>query len=70
MSQFPSYYIKPIYQKEAQYDLIKNNEAQNYAHLPVRPALVDQTCSLSHDPKIRYFFYALSGLTDFYVYLL
>ncbi|KAI4456273.1 ribosomal protein s7 [Holotrichia oblita] len=62
MSQFPSYYIKPIYQKEAQDELVKNNEAQNYAHLPVRPALVDQTCSLTHDPKISLFInYVMRG---------
>ncbi|XP_072394589.1 small ribosomal subunit protein uS7m isoform X1 [Diabrotica undecimpunctata] len=53
MSQYPSYYIKPVYIKESQNDLIKSGEVQKIAHLPTRAALNDQTCSLSYDPLVN-----------------
>lgn len=53
MSQYPQYYIKPVYRKEDQEKIFKNNEAQQYTHIPTRAALPDQTCSLTHDPDVR-----------------
>ncbi|XP_057664710.1 28S ribosomal protein S7, mitochondrial [Diorhabda carinulata] len=53
MSQYPSYYIKPVYIKEAQEELIKSGEFQKLSHLPTRAALSDQTCSLAHDPLVN-----------------
>ncbi|GJQ80115.1 mRpS7 [Trypoxylus dichotomus] len=55
MSQYPKYFIKPIYRKEALDELYKKNEAQNYEHIPTRAALVDQTCSMTHDPEVSLF---------------
>ncbi|KRT83774.1 ribosomal protein, partial [Oryctes borbonicus] len=55
MSQYANYFIKPIYRKEALDELHKKNEAQNYQHIPTRAALVDQTCSMTHDPKVSLF---------------
>ncbi|KAB0796502.1 hypothetical protein PPYR_10563 [Photinus pyralis] len=52
MSQYPSYYIKPIYSNDKQTDLIKSGEAQKLAHVPTRAALNDQTSSIYHDDLI------------------
>ncbi|KAF5280508.1 hypothetical protein FQA39_LY18030 [Lamprigera yunnana] len=55
MSQYPSYYIKPIYKKDAQEKLISSGEAQKLVHVPTRAALNDQTCSVYHDELINQF---------------
>lgn len=53
MSQYPTYYIKPIYIKEEQNELLKSGEAKKLAHIPTRAALNDETSSLSHDPLLK-----------------
>lgn len=53
MSQYPKYYIKPIFNKEAQKELIKSGEAQKLAHVPTRAALPDESSSLAHDVLIK-----------------
>lgn len=53
MSQYPSYYITPIVNKEAQKELIQSGEAQKLAHTPTKAALSDETSSLSYDPLIK-----------------
>ncbi|KAG5863343.1 hypothetical protein JTB14_023118 [Gonioctena quinquepunctata] len=55
MSQYPSYYIQPIYKKDMQEDLIKSGEAQKLTHLPTRAALNDQSSSLAHDDLVNLF---------------
>ncbi|CAG9857093.1 unnamed protein product [Phyllotreta striolata] len=55
MSQYPTYFIQPVYKKESQEELIKSGELQKLTHLPTRAALVDQTCSASHDPLVSLF---------------
>ncbi|CAH1109371.1 unnamed protein product [Psylliodes chrysocephalus] len=50
MSQYPNYYIKPIYKKDSQEELIKSGEIKKLSHLPTRAALADQTSSFSNDP--------------------
>ncbi|KAL3272865.1 hypothetical protein HHI36_014326 [Cryptolaemus montrouzieri] len=52
MSQYPSYYISPIYNKDIQSAMTKAGETQKLAHIPTRAALIDQTCSLTHDPEV------------------
>lgn len=52
MSQYPSYYIKPVYKKEMQEEMEKIGEAQKLKHIPTRAALIDQTSSYMEDPKI------------------
>lgn len=54
MSQYPKYYIKPVFKKEAQEELIKSGEAEKITHVPTRPPLNDQTCSLAHDDLAKY----------------
>lgn len=54
MSQYPSYYIPPVYSKELQTALIKNGEVNKLAHIPIKAALIDQTCSTIHDPAVKY----------------
>ncbi|KAF5282472.1 hypothetical protein FQR65_LT14280 [Abscondita terminalis] len=53
MSQYPKYYIKPIFKPDVQDDMIKSGEAQKLAHLPTRAALNDQTSSVYHDDLIN-----------------
>jgi len=55
MSQYPSYYVKPVPSKEEQEDLEKSGEMQKLSHMPVRAALIDQTCSHSHDALVNLF---------------
>lgn len=53
MSQYPNYYIKPVVQKEKQVELDKVGELSKISHIPIRAALVDQTCSIMYDEQIR-----------------
>lgn len=53
MSQYPTYYIKPVFKKEQQTELENEGEISKIAHVPIRAALVDQTCSILHDDQIR-----------------
>lgn len=53
MSQYPSYYIKPIYKKETQKEMLKSGEAQKLAHVPTRAALNDETSSFTHDILVK-----------------
>ncbi|KAF2900932.1 hypothetical protein ILUMI_05255 [Ignelater luminosus] len=55
MSQYPSYYIKPIYKKETQEEMYKSGEVQKMTHIPTRAALNDQTCSVFHDELLTLF---------------
>ncbi|XP_018563871.1 28S ribosomal protein S7, mitochondrial [Anoplophora glabripennis] len=55
MSQYPSYYIQPVYKKEAQEDLVRIGEAQKLAHIPIRAALSDQTSSQTQDALVNLF---------------
>lgn len=55
MSQYPTYYIRPIFKKEKQNEIDKEGEASKYTHLPIRAALNDQTCSIMHDDAVRLF---------------
>lgn len=54
MSQYPNYYIDPVFKKEKQNELIEEGEFNKLTHVPIRAAKVDQTCSLMYDEKIRY----------------
>ncbi|XP_044758942.1 28S ribosomal protein S7, mitochondrial [Coccinella septempunctata] len=53
MSQYPSYYVPPIYKKELQNALIKDGEIQKLTHIPIKAALIDQTCSATHDAEVN-----------------
>lgn len=53
MSQYPKYYEKPVYNSSLQNELIKTGEIQKLVHVPIRAALVDQTCSQLHDEKVN-----------------
>ncbi|KAK4874898.1 hypothetical protein RN001_014258 [Aquatica leii] len=53
MSQYPSYYVKPVFKKDVQEEMIKSGEAQKLAHVPTRAALNDQTSSVYHDDIIN-----------------
>lgn len=53
MSQYPKYFIKPIYKKEIQKEMVKTGEAQKLAHVPTRAALNDETSCSSHDALIK-----------------
>ncbi|CAH1115984.1 unnamed protein product [Phaedon cochleariae] len=55
MSQYPTYYIPPVYKKDAQEELIKSGEATKLVHIPTRAALSDQTSSLAHDDLVNLF---------------
>ncbi|KAJ8923202.1 hypothetical protein NQ315_001756 [Exocentrus adspersus] len=55
MSQYPSYYIQPIYKKEEIEKLVKTGEAQKLSHLPTRAALVDQSSSHTQDDLVNLF---------------
>lgn len=55
MSQYPNYYIRPVFKKEKQQELEKEGEITKIAHVPIRAALNDQTCSIMHDDAIRLF---------------
>ncbi|XP_076249971.1 mitochondrial ribosomal protein S7 [Rhynchophorus ferrugineus] len=55
MSQYPHYYIEPIYRKEDQKELEKKGEISKYAHLPTKAAFSDHTCSSKHDPLVSLF---------------
>ncbi|XP_008544188.1 28S ribosomal protein S7, mitochondrial [Microplitis demolitor] len=54
-SVFPPTYIKPIFRKEDQALLEETGEAENLAHVPIKPAFGDDTCSEFHDPIVRKF---------------
>lgn len=53
MSQYPSYYIKPVYRKEQQEEMYQTGEAEKLVHIPTRAALSSDTCSAFHDPEVR-----------------
>lgn len=53
MSQYPPYYVKPIYKKEKQEELFKTGEAQKLTHIPTRAALIDQSSSVFHDEYVK-----------------
>lgn len=55
MSQYPKYFIKPVYRQEKQEELRQKGEAQKLAHIPTRAALNDQTSSFMHDPEVALF---------------
>ncbi|KAK5640697.1 hypothetical protein RI129_009244 [Pyrocoelia pectoralis] len=55
MSQYPIYYIKPIYSRDKQNKMLKTGEAQKLAHIPTRAALNDQTSSVYHNDTINLF---------------
>jgi small subunit ribosomal protein S7 len=62
MSQYPSYYIKPVHKKEAQEELEKSREVQKLVHVPTRAALNDQSCSYTQDDLVNLFInYTMSG---------
>lgn len=54
MSQYPKFYVKPIYRKEKQEELFETGEAQKLKHVPTRAALNDQTSSPFHDEHVTY----------------
>lgn len=53
MSQYPKYYVEPVYKKEDQNQLVETGEYQKLTHLPTKAALIDQSCSPSHDKLIK-----------------
>lgn len=53
MSQYPTYYIKPIYSPDKQNEMFKTGEAQKLAHIPTRAALNDQTSSVYHNDIVN-----------------
>lgn len=55
MSQYPPYYIKPVFNKAEQEALYKSGEASKIAHVPTRAALIDQTSSPFYDDKVALF---------------
>lgn len=55
MSQFPKYYIEPVYKKEELKELEKSGDIDRLAHLPTKPASSDSTCSFKQDPNINLF---------------
>ncbi|XP_060523332.1 small ribosomal subunit protein uS7m [Cylas formicarius] len=55
MSQYPNYYVQPVYKKETQEELTKSGELYKYTHVPTRAALNDQTSSASNDPLVNLF---------------
>ncbi|XP_074035976.1 mitochondrial ribosomal protein S7 isoform X2 [Leptinotarsa decemlineata] len=55
MSQYPSYYIQPVYRKDVQEELFKSGEAQKLIHHPTKAAMNDQTSSLAHDDLVNLF---------------
>ncbi|XP_018323968.1 28S ribosomal protein S7, mitochondrial isoform X2 [Agrilus planipennis] len=55
MSQYPSYYIQPVYRKEAQEELEKSGEIMKITHVPTRAALNDQTSSVYQDELVNLF---------------
>lgn len=65
MSQYPSFYTKPVYRKEQQEELAKTGEIQKLTHVPTRAALNDQTCSQYHNDLVKYAYQS----TEFYCQL-
>lgn len=53
MSQYPSYYIKPIPKKEQLEELAKTGELEKLNHIPTKAALIDQTCSPTQDETVN-----------------
>jgi hypothetical protein len=53
-SSYAPYFIDPIFKKEQQEGLIKTGEAQKLAHIPIKAARNDDTCSVFHDELVRY----------------
>lgn len=54
MSQYPSYYVQPIYRKEDQEQMRESGEIQKLAHIPTKAAFNDQTCSQYHNTLVKY----------------
>ncbi|KAH0540870.1 28S ribosomal protein S7, mitochondrial [Cotesia glomerata] len=54
-SVFPPSYVKPIFKKDQQALLQETGEADRLAHVPIKPAFHDETCSEFHDPIARKF---------------
>lgn len=54
MSQYPSYYVDPVFKKQKQEEMVESNEIAKMAHIPIKAARVDQTCSVLHDDLVRF----------------
>lgn len=54
-SQYPKYFIEPVYQPKVQEDLSKSGDLQKLIHLPIKAALSSQNASINHDPLISLF---------------
>lgn len=55
MSQYGKMFQQPVFKHEEQKELEETGEADRLAHLPIRAALNDATCSVFHDPLVRKF---------------
>lgn len=54
-SQYPKYYVEPVYQPKVLEDLYTTGEAQKLIHLPIKAALSSQNASINHDPLVSLF---------------
>jgi len=52
-SQYPSYYVHPIYRDLDQKNAIESGEAQKLSFVPIRAALSNQNASVFHDPLLN-----------------
>lgn len=55
MSMYQPTYIDPIFKKEQQQVLTETGEASNLAHIPIKSARNNDTCSVFHDDTVSKF---------------
>jgi small subunit ribosomal protein S7 len=62
MSQYPSHFVEPVYRKEKQAIIVQSGEAVKLAHIPIKAARNNETCSIFHDDMINKFInYVMKG---------
>lgn len=55
MSQYGPHFIEPTFKKSELEDLKVSGEAQKLAHVPIKAARNNDTSSIFHDHRVRYF---------------
>lgn len=55
MSQYGPHFIEPVFKKDKQSHLIETGEASKLAHIPIKAARNNDSCSVFHDDRLSKF---------------
>lgn len=55
MSVYNPHFVDPVYKKQKQAEMERSGEAAKMAHIPIKAALNNETCSVFHDERLTKF---------------